>query len=116
MTRRTGTVVAVGLLVALLVAGVLSSWASSSPDGLERVAATHGMDAEARDHEAPFSGYTTDGIGQGRVSTGVAGMIGVAVTFGIAGGLTLLLRRRPADPATETAAEPPLQPARERPE
>ena len=38
MTRRTGVVVAAGLLLAVLLAGVVSSWASDAPDGLEQVA------------------------------------------------------------------------------
>lgn len=95
MTRRTGLVMVVGLLVALLLAGVVSSWASGSPDGLEKVAAEHGMDAEARDHDVDttFSGYSTDGIDSGW-STPMAGVVGVAVTFVVFGSLTLILRRR----------------------
>ena len=94
MTRRTGVVVVVGLLVSLLLAAVVSSWASDKPDGLEQVAATHGMEEEASDHDTPFSGYATDGISDSRWSTAVAGILGVAVTFAVFGSLALMLRRR----------------------
>ena len=94
MTRRTGVVVVVGLLVSLLLAAVVSSWASDKPDGLEQVAATHGMKEETSDHDTPFSGYATDGISDSRWSTAVAGILGVAVTFAVFGGLALMLRRR----------------------
>ena len=96
MTRRTSAVVVAGLLVALALAGVVSGWASGSPDGLERVAADTGMDAEARESgvDTALSGYQTDGIDDDRWSAGVAGVAGVAVAFATFGGLTLLLRRR----------------------
>lgn len=98
MSRRTSVVVVVGLLVALALAGVVSGWASGSPDGLEKVAADTGMDAQAResDIDTALSGYQTEGIDDDRWSTGVAGVAGVAVTFAAFGGLTLLLRRRSA--------------------
>lgn len=96
MSRRTSVVVVVGLLVALALAGVVSGWASGSPDGLERVATDTGMDTQAResDVETALSGYQTEGIEDDRWSTGVAGVAGVAVTFAVFGGVTLLLRRR----------------------
>jgi hypothetical protein len=94
MTRRTGVIVVVGLLVSLLLAGVVSSWASDKPDGLEQVATTHGMESDTQDHDAPFSGYASDGISNSRWSTALAGIAGVTVTFGVFGGLTLMLRRR----------------------
>jgi nitrate reductase gamma subunit len=52
------------------------------------------MEEEASDHDTPFSGYATDGISDSRWSTAVAGILGVAVTFAVFGGLALMLRRR----------------------
>jgi hypothetical protein len=94
--RRTGALVVAGLLVALVLAGVVSYWASSSPDGLEKVAAEHGLDAQARDHdlETTFSDYSTAGVDDDRWSVAVAGVVGVGVTFAVFGGLTWVLRRR----------------------
>jgi len=97
VSRRTTAFVLVGLLVALLVAGVASSYASDSPDGLEQVAADHGLDAAEQPSGAessPVSGYRTDGIDSDRVSTGTAGVIGVCLTFAAATAVTLAVRRR----------------------
>ena len=103
--RRTTGFVLAGLLVALLVAGVGSRYASSSPDGLEATAEQHGFAATARDSAAadsPLAGYGVAGVSDGRLSGGLAGVAGVLVVLVLAGGLTLLLRRR-----TPTAAEGP---------
>ena len=94
---RTGAFLVIGLLVALLLAGGVSYYASSSPDGLEKVASDEGLDANARDHaltDTPLAGYGVKGVENERLSVGVAGVIGVAVTFLFAGGLFLLVRNR----------------------
>ena len=100
--------VALGIvLVALLLAGVVSFYASSSPDGLNRVAQDHGFAQTAKDHEAargPFAGYATKDVGHARLSGGLAGVVGVAVVLVLAGGLALLLRRRPPAPPAHTPA------------
>ena len=97
--RRTTGFVLAGLLVALLVAGVGSWYASSSPDGLEATAEQHGFAATARDSAAadsPLADYGVAGVSDGRLSGGLAGVVGVLVVLTLAGGLTLLLRRRTA--------------------
>ncbi|MGY1672790.1 PDGLE domain-containing protein [Geodermatophilus sp. SYSU D00710] len=96
MTRRRAFWLA-GLLLTLLVAGVLSSYASASPDGLEWAAGETGFADTARDSAAagsPLADYGVAGVDDARVSGGLAGVIGVAVTLALAGGLALLLRRR----------------------
>jgi cobalt/nickel transport protein len=93
-TRR---VVVVGLVVSLLVAGVLSFYASSHPDGLNHVAASLGFDSAQRESAtagSPLSGYAVRGIGDDRVSGGLAGVIGVLVVGLLMTGLVLVLRRR----------------------
>ena len=102
--RRTTGFVLAGLLVALLVAGVGSWYASSSPDGLEATAGQHGFAGTARDSAAadsPLADYGVAGVSDGRLSGGLAGVVGVLAVLVLAGGLTLLLRRRTvaADPA-----------------
>ena len=47
----TRTVVVVGALVALLLAGVVSYYASSSPDGLNKVATDQGLGEKEKDHQ-----------------------------------------------------------------
>ncbi len=96
-----------GLLFALLLAGVGSWYASSSPDGLEWSAEQAGFGHTAEDSAtagSPLADYTVDGA-EGRLPGSVAGVVGVAVTLVLAGGLTLLLRRRASSaPAAETVA------------
>jgi len=98
---QTRVVVAVGLLVALLLAGVVSHYASSDPDGLNKVAQDKGFAATEQDHRAgdgPFAGYETQGVGHGRFSGGLAGVVGCVVVLTLAGGVAYAVRRRsPAD-------------------
>lgn len=87
----------VGLLAALLIAGVGSFYASSHPDGLEFVAGKTGfLDSadEAKTADSPFAGYQTSGIDNSRLSGGVAGVAGVLTVLVLAGGLAYAVRRR----------------------
>lgn len=116
MTRRSSRPVVIGLLVAaLLLAGLLSYFASSSPDGLERVAEDVGIAESAGDHEladGPLADYQTTGVENEWLSTGLSGVIGVVAVAAIATGLFLLLRpRRTAEPDApdERAGSNPLR-------
>ena len=110
----TRTFVVIGVLASLVVAGLLSWYASSSPDGLERVAEDQGFSQTARDHgaaDSPLADYSASGLDDERASSGVAGVVGVVATGAVMGGLVLLLRRRtgstdPADPTDPAAAQP----------
>lgn len=102
MATRTGmtAIVVGGLIVALGLAFFVSPLASSSPDGLERVATDEGFIDTAEDHEladSPLADYGVEGVDDGSLSTGLSGIIGVAITFGLA--LVLFgifhVRRRP---------------------
>jgi cobalt/nickel transport system permease protein/cobalt/nickel transport protein len=113
--RRTitvGVVVAAGLLVAVLLAVAVSPFASSSPDGLERVAADKGFLDTATDSAVaggPLADYRTSGVDNDKLSTGLAGLIGVLVTFVVGFGLFLAMRglgrrnRTPSAPAVAPA-------------
>jgi hypothetical protein len=95
MSRRASWLV--GLLVTIVVAGFLSYYASGSPDGLEWAAGESGFADTARDSAAadsPLADYGVAGVDDARLGGGLAGVIGVAATLVLAGGLTLLLRRR----------------------
>jgi cobalt/nickel transport protein len=84
-----------GLLVTAGLALFVSGFASSSPDGLEKVAGDKGFLQMARDHlfaGGPLAGYAVKGIDNERLSTGVSGLIGVLVTFGVGFALFALLR------------------------
>ena len=109
MTRRNGFLV-VGLLVALLLAGVVSGFASSSPDGLEKVAEEQGFADTARDSAlagSPVADYAVSGVEDERLSTGLAGVAGVVVTFAFGLGLFALVRRRGTPDASDAPVASP---------
>ena len=84
------------LLVSLLLAGVVSFYASSHPDGLEKVAETVGFIETAKDHsiaDSPLADYGVKGVDNERLSVGLAGVIGVIGTAGISVGLFYFLRK-----------------------
>jgi cobalt/nickel transport protein len=98
--KRWGFILA-GLLVSLVLAGLVSNFASEAPDGLEH-AAREGCTEDAtgeivggsciaqaeRDHDlagSPFADYAVPVV---------SGVVGVVITFAVAGGLFWLVRRR----------------------
>ena len=100
----TRTVLIVGAVVALLLAGVVSFYASSAPDGLEKVATDQGISENEKSHDldgSPLSDYGTKGVDNERLSGGLAGVAGVAVTFALVGGLVLAVRRSKREETSE---------------
>ena len=97
-----------GLLVAIGLALLVSGFASSAPDGLNKVAEDHGFAATARSHlfkNGPLAGYAVKGVGNDRLGKGISGLIGVLVTFGIGLALFALLRAmRPGSGSGKGAA------------
>jgi PDGLE domain len=84
-------------LAAVLIAGVVSYFASGSPDGLERVAGDHGIAAAEEKHatgESPLADYGVRGVDSDLLSGGLAGVIGVGVVLVVAGGIAFLVRRK----------------------
>lgn len=98
-TSVSGRAFTIGaLIVAALIAGVLSFYASGHPDGLEYVAGETGFINAATDHATgdwPLADYAVRGIDNLRISGGLAGIIGCAATFCVAMVLTSVGRRRP---------------------
>jgi hypothetical protein len=87
-------------VVALLLAGVVSLFASDSPDGLERVAEDQGIAHTAEDHavdDGPMADYGVAAIDDASLSGGVAGVLGVLVVLALTTGLAYVVRRRRVD-------------------
>ena len=82
------TIVALALAIGLATAA--SPFASSSPDGLERVAGDKGFAARGESRDAPLLHYGTDS----RLATGAAGFAGTLIVFALAGGVAMVVRRR----------------------
>lgn len=107
MDRKNLTLFIVGgLIVVLGLAFFVSPHASGSPDGLNRVAIDEGFSDTETEHataDGPLTGYAVRGVDDESLSTGLAGIIGVAITFGV--GLVLFgtlrtIRARRAGPQT----------------
>jgi cobalt/nickel transport protein len=87
-----------GFAVSLFLAGVVSFYASSNPDGLEKVAQDIGFLDTAKEHtnaDGVLADYGVKGIENERASVGVAGVIGVIGTAVVGGLLFKFLVRKP---------------------
>jgi hypothetical protein len=95
--------VALGVLVvALLLAGGVSYYASNQPDGLTKVSQDKGFADEAKAHgtdDSPFAGYAAEDVHNERLSGALAGIAGVVVVLALGTGLTYAVRRRDHRPA-----------------
>jgi len=103
----TKLVLVLGLALAVGLATAVAPYASSSPDGLERVATDKGFVQQGTLHavqdDSPLPGYAFPGIGNERVATGVAGFVGTLGVFAIGFGVAWVLRRREDDVHSEAA-------------
>lgn len=82
---------------ALVLAAVVSFYASSSPDGLEKVAGEIGFLETAKDHtnsDFALADYGVAGVENERFSVGLAGTIGVVTTGLVAVVLFMALGRK----------------------
>lgn len=87
-------------LVAVVLAGVVSLFASSAPDGLNRVAQDHGIAAQQQHAgDWPMAGYGVHGVATPWLSQGMAGVAGVGVVLALTSGLAFAVRRRRATPS-----------------
>jgi hypothetical protein len=90
--------VMLALAVAIGLAFAVSPYASSSPDGLSRVAEQEGFVGNGRLHaiqdDAPIPGYAFPGIHDERLAKGVAGFVGTLTVFSLGYGLAWVLRRQ----------------------
>ena len=103
--RQTRRPVAVGLAASLLVAGVVSLFASASPDGLEFVGERVGFAGSATDSAvagSPLADYGISFVSNPLLSGALAGVIGVLVTVALGVVLARLARRRDDRSTPET--------------
>ncbi|MDP3062370.1 MAG: PDGLE domain-containing protein [Chloroflexota bacterium] len=83
----------VGLLIALAIT-LLSPFASSSPDGLERVAEDKGYLGKAKD--APYhliADYVFPWVPNEAAATILAGLVGTVIVFAVVTGMAYWLQR-----------------------
>jgi cobalt/nickel transport protein len=88
--------VIVGLALSLVLAGGISYYASSQPDGFEKSAGEIGFLDTAEESPlagSPLAEYKIEGVENERLSGGLAGVVGVAATAAISFGIFYGLRR-----------------------
>lgn len=89
------TVIIVGLCIALALAILLSPFASSSPDGLERVGENHGFMEQAHSFlTGLIPDYLFPGVSNEKIATALAGGLGVVIVFGLSYSLMWLIKRK----------------------
>lgn len=96
MGRRLLVVLALAVAVGLATA--VAPYASSSPDGLERVAERQAFADRGRLHtvqdESPLPDYAFPGVADPRLATALAGFTGTLLVFGLGTALAFAARRR----------------------
>jgi cobalt/nickel transport system permease protein len=107
--RKASTI---GFAAALLIALMLAPWASTAPDGLERVAGRLGLAEQggARLVSTPITDYKLAGIESPALGIALAGAIGVAAAFSAAGVSSILMRRMIAASAESRRLSRPFTP------
>jgi cobalt/nickel transport protein len=88
--------IVVGFAVSLALAGGVSYYASSHPDGLEKVAGDVGFLDSAKESavkDSPLAEYGVAGVENERISGGLAGVIGVASTAAVSFAIFYGMRR-----------------------
>jgi len=86
-----------GIVLALALAAFISPFASSWPDGLERVAQDKGFLEKGEGASlfiSPIPDYAWPGVQNERVATALAGIIGTLFVFGFTSVMAGLLRWR----------------------
>lgn len=83
MRRSWIALILIGVVIGLGIT-LFSPWASSEPDGLERVAEDKGFVDEGKD--PPYeviAGYVFPGVENERLATVLAGVVGVLIVAGV---------------------------------
>jgi cobalt/nickel transport protein len=111
MDKRAWLFVLGGLFLAAALTVFVAPFASSAPDGLERVAEDKGftgkLEGEPAWSRAPMPDYTAPAVKHSRLSTALAGVAGVLLVFAAAWGIgwTLQGLRRKKTDAQRPAGE-----------
>ena len=96
MRISTKLFIVLALAVAVGLATAVSPYASSSPDGLEKVAGDKAFLEEGRlaaiQDDSPVPDYAFPGVDDARVATGLAGFVGTLGVFALGYGIAAVTR------------------------
>lgn len=111
-SRSVVPFVLVGLAVALLIGMVVSNFAASTPDALQRAIINSACE-DAPDEEACLAEQEGKPVLEiapsallGYEVGWLSGLVGVALTFAVGAGLVVLLRRQDGSPGGGSSREP----------
>ncbi len=114
MNRRTLIFTGLGLLAALCLAAFVAPYASSAPDGLERIATDKGFvekgEVQALWRHALMPNYVVRQLGDDPVSTAAAGLAGTLCAFVLGFILARLVRARNRSDSTRPDSDKGSQP------
>ncbi len=114
MKAKTAIFLPVFLGASILIAAVLAPFASSLPDGLERVAEDAGFIDRDRGSvlESPMADYQAPVAAGRKISTALAGVLGTFLVFAVVYLAARTMRKRPAGadsrPEARSDSEKPL--------
>lgn len=97
MNSRKSPFFLIALLTTLFVAGVLSGFASSNPDGFEKVTENYKIEeseTKAWNH-APMVDYAVPGIESETLSTGLSGIAGTLIMLALGFSLARFAQKKP---------------------
>jgi hypothetical protein len=99
--KKTWLFIALGLVVCLVLAAVVSPWASSDPDGLEKVSQDKGFSAKEQESAWKWSFmpdyWSEDADGKATpIKKALAGVAGTLIVFALGFGAAKLIARRKA--------------------
>lgn len=106
--------IAAGVALSIALAVAVSPFASSSPDGLEKVAEDKGFAQNSDETQpvrdkAPLTGYSVEGLSEKHPawSTALSGLLGTVSVLLLAWGLALVLKKKKIE-EEEASAELPV--------
>jgi cobalt/nickel transport protein len=106
MKKRLNGLIWIGLGISFLLALFLSPFASTSPDGFEKVAETKGFSEKGESWKfwkhALLPDYAIPWIKNEKVSTALSGLIGTLAIFFIVLGIGRLIKKSPTKSPTNS--------------
>lgn len=87
------------LIIALWIGLIFSPFASRKPDGLQKLALDRGFSETHQIvyYNAPLADYYVPGIGNRQISRGLAGLLGVVISFGLCFGVGFIFVKKRSD-------------------
>lgn len=83
------------LILAVVLAVFLSPFASSLPDGLEKVAEDYGFIEQGEEVvQSPLPDYAVPGMANEKLATALAGIVGTVLTLAVVYGIAVILKNR----------------------